>query len=67
MPHSLHYQLDQLHTGAGVWPTAKRLFVHLLRDNNGNALSILAFAVVPLLALVGSSIGNRPIDAAYRC
>lgn len=29
---------------------------HVLRDSSGNALSILAFAVVPLLALVGSSI-----------
>lgn len=28
----------------------------LMRDNGGNALIILAFSVVPLLALVGSSI-----------
>ncbi|CAH0496729.1 Tad domain-containing protein [Novosphingobium sp. CECT 9465] len=45
-----------MHTAKAFGRAAARALAALLHDRSGNALMILAFAVVPLLALVGSSI-----------
>lgn len=56
MPEGLPHRLIRPRHKGSAWNIAARLGQKVLRDNSGNALAILGFAVVPLLALVGSSI-----------
>ncbi|OYX63633.1 MAG: hypothetical protein B7Y89_04045 [Novosphingobium sp. 32-60-15] len=56
MHNTLHPRLVTKRKAPAILQKVQRTFKSLARDTSGNALMIMAFAVVPLFALVGSSM-----------